>query len=177
MPSSYRKLFVMAEINNEKISNNKRKVLFVKKNTRVDLTPMVDLGFLLITFFVFTTALSLPTVMNLNMPYDKIPPGDPICESCALTILLEKDNAIRYYEGMPESNPVIKETTFANEGIRNIILQKRKAVQNLKGSADDFVMIIKPSNKSTFQNFVDIVDEVTINNVKHYYITEIDQHN
>jgi uncharacterized protein YukJ len=88
---------------------------------------------------------------------------------------LAKDNVIQYYEGMPESNPVIKETSFDNGGIRNIILQKRKLVQKLKGTADDFVMIIKPSNESTFKNFVDIVDEVAINNVKHYYTTEFDK--
>ena len=136
---------------------------------------MVDLGFLLITFFVFTTTMSTPTVMNLNMPVDKVAPDDPVCESCVLTILLAKDNLIEYYEGMPVGNAVVKETTFGKDGIRNIILQKRKAVDKITGSADNFVMIIKPSAKSTFQNFVDIVDEVAINNVKHYYTSEIEE--
>ena len=163
----------MAEIEKVKPGKRNKKFAFIKKNTRVDLTPMVDLGFLLITFFLFTTTLSLPTVMSLNMPFDKVPPGDPICQSCVLTILLAKDNVVKYYEGMAENNPVIKETTFDNNGVRNIIVQKRKAVQKLKGSADDFVMIIKPTDESNFQNFVDIIDEVAINNVKHYYTTEI----
>lgn len=92
-----------------------------------------------------------------------------------LTILLAKDNLIQYYEGMPESHPEMKETFFGNEGIRKIILQKRKSVQKLKGTPDDFVMIIKPSAESTFQNFVDIIDEVAINDVKHYYTSEIDE--
>lgn len=165
----------MAEIDNKKSKNTNKKVIFKKSNTRVDLTPMVDLGFLLITFFVFTTTLSRPTVMNLNMPYDKVKPGDDICASCVLTILLAKNNRLKYYEGMPKSNPVIKETFFGKDGIRNIILQKRKAVQIARGSSDDFVMIIKPSTESTFQNFVNIVDEVAINNVKHYYTSEVDK--
>ena len=76
---------------------------------------------------------------------------------------------------MPESNPVIKETSFGNNGIRNIILQKRKEVKNVTGSVNNFVMIIKPSSESTFQNFVNIVDEVAINNVKHYYISDLDE--
>lgn len=163
----------MASIENDNSRKNPKQKRMNKKNTRVDLTPMVDLGFLLITFFVFTTQLSLPTAMNLNMPYDKADPGDKICESCVLTLYLQADNIIRYYEGMPESNPVVKQTSFANEGIRNIILQKRKDVQKMRGTADDFVLIIKSADVSTFQNFVDIVDEVAINNVKHYYIDEV----
>ena len=69
----------------------------------------------------------------------------------------------------------MQETSFGNEGIRKIILQKRKAVQKARGTTDNFVMIIKPSDASNFQNFIDIVDEVAINNVKHYYIAEVDE--
>ena len=165
----------MAAIENKTRRITKKKNVSIKRNTRVDLTPMVDLGFLLITFFVFTTTMLQPAVMNLNTPYDKVPPGDDICASCVLTVILAKDNVIKYYEGMPGSNPVIKETFFGSEGIRNVIVQKRIAVKNSRGSADDFVMIIKPSDESSFQNFVDIIDEVAINNIKRYYISEIDK--
>ena len=147
-----------------------------KKNTRVDLTPMVDLGFLLITFFVFTTQLSLPTAMNLNMPFDKVEPDDDVCESCVLTLYLKADNTIQFYEGKPSANTIVKQTSFATEdGIRNIILEKKKKVQQVTGHQDDFVLIIKSDNTSTFQNFVDIVDEVTINNIKHYYLDEFNE--
>ena len=165
----------MAEIENKTTGKRNKKVVFKKNSTRVNLTPMVDLGFLLITFFVFTTTLATPTVMNINMPFDKTTLNDPICESCVLTILLAKDNVVQYYEGMPKANAVMQETSFGNDGIRKIILQKRKAVQKVTGTTDDFVMIIKPTDASSFQNFIDIVDEVAINNVKHYYITEVDE--
>ncbi len=164
----------MSEIETKK-TTNKKGLKINKKNTRVDLTPMVDLGFLLITFFVFTTTLSQPTVMNLNMPYDKVKPGDEICESCAITLLLQKDNSIQYYEGMPNRNTIVKTTGFALPGIRNIILQKKNQLDmSGDGESKELVLIIKATNESTYQNFVDIIDEVTINGVKHYHVSEID---
>src|SRR3977135_3715048 len=74
-----------------------------KLSTRIDLTPMVDLGFLLITFFMYTTTLAKPKTMEINMPYkdpnDKVEPNK-IKESVALTILLSKNHRVYYYEGM-----------------------------------------------------------------------------
>ncbi len=84
---------------------------------------MLNPGFLLITFFVSTTTLSTPTVMVLNMLFDKVKPGNNICESGVLTVFLEKNNLIRYYEGMPEYRTVLKKTFFGDEGIEDIILQ------------------------------------------------------
>src|SRR6201986_4690536 len=75
-----------------------------KLSTRIDLTPMVDLGFLLITFFMFTTTLAKPKTMEINMPYKdpnlKIEDQNKIKNSVALTILLSKNHRIFYYEGM-----------------------------------------------------------------------------
>ena len=145
-----------------------------KLSTRIDLTPMVDLGFLLITFFVFTTSMTAPTVMNVDMPYDKVKPDDLVCESCVLTVMLDSNNIIKYYEGSMENDPVINETSYSPEGIRKILLQKKQAVNISRGNTNEFVLIIKPSPFSSFKNFVDILDEVTINNIKRYYIDELD---
>ena len=161
----------MAEIETKR-SNGKKK-MFNKKSTRVDLTPMVDLGFLLLTFFVFTSALSTPKVMNIMMPDDKKGPDDPVCESCVLTVLLDKNNQIKYYEGAVEDNPVVQETGFAPDQIRKVLMQKKAQVQKVRGSADQFILIIKASATSNFKNFVDITDEVTICEIKKYYIDEL----
>jgi biopolymer transport protein ExbD len=162
----------MAEIETKRSAEKKKR--FNKKSTRVDLTPMVDLGFLLLTFFVFTTALSTPMAMNLVMPDDKIDTiKDPVCESCVLTILLDKGDRIKYYEGAAENNPPVKETGFAPEQIRKILMQKKADVEKVRGSADQFILIIKASATSNFKNFVDITDEVTICQIKKYYVDEL----
>ena len=163
----------MAEIETKR-SNGKKKT-FNKKSTRVDLTPMVDLGFLLLTFFVFTTALNKPMAMNIDMPYDKVEPDDKICESCVLTIVLEKNNRIKYYEGAIEKNPPIKETGFAANEIRTVLMNKKEAVKKVRSNNDQFVLIIKAAPESNFKNFVDITDEVTICQIKRYYIDELSE--
>lgn len=161
----------MAEIETKRSIEQKKR--FNKKSTRVDLTPMVDLGFLLITFFVFTTALATPMAMNVVMPYDKIPVTDDVCESCVLTVLLDKDNSIKYYEGAVENNPPVKETGYAPKEIRAVLMQKKAAVKKTRGNEDQFILIIKASAASNFKNFVDITDEVTICQIRRYYIDEL----
>ena len=134
---------------------------------------MVDLGFLLLTFFVFTTTMSRPTAIDLRMPDDKDTSRDPVCSSCALTVLLDQDNKIEYYEGDIASHPPVKETSFSPDGIRTVLLEKRKLVKAARGNPDALTLIIKPSDVSNFQNFVNMMDEVAINNIKKYYIDEL----
>ena len=72
-----------------------------KLSTRIDMTPMVDLGFLLITFFIFTTTMTSPTTLKLNVPKEtnKEEEQNKAKESGALTIMLGKGNNVYYYEG------------------------------------------------------------------------------
>jgi biopolymer transport protein ExbD len=161
----------MADMETSRSTANRKKSY--KKSTRVDLTPMVDLGFLLISFFVFTTTLTTQTAMKVIMPYDKTSYNDPVCESCVLTVMLEGNNKIRYYEGAAEHNPAVKETGYSANEIRNVLLNKKAAVQKIRNNSEAFILIIKPSKSSIFKNFVDITDEVTICQIKRYYIDEI----
>jgi biopolymer transport protein ExbD len=164
-----------------------------KLSTRVDMTPMVDLGFLLITFFIFTTTMSSPKALNLNMPKDTKNEEElnKAKESGALTIMLGKNNAVYYYEGqLAPDGSNFKATNFA--GIRDEIINKRKdVIKNHVHDANcakiwaenkgdktscldrDFVVVIKPDQDATYKNTVDILDEMTINNVKRYAMVDI----
>ena len=166
-----------------------------KLSTRVDMTPMVDLGFLLITFFVFTATMSTPTTLDLNMPKDIKDEKDQteVKESGVLTIMLGKGDQVYYYEGQLKVDATgnnFKQTTF--KGIRDIIINKKKEVisryvtnpeceaeakakgKPISNCADkDFVVIIKPAKDATYKNTVDILDEMTINQVRTYAMVKL----
>lgn len=157
-----------------------------KLSTRVDLTPMVDLGFLLITFFMLTTTMSKPKTMEINMPYkdDEIKEEEEtkIKESSALTILLSKKHRVYYYEGIgsdPETPPDVQVTTFKpKDGIRDVIIQKKEDVDNLirtgqLGPKDKTTILIKPDTNSTYEDMVNILDEMAINDIRTYAIVDI----
>jgi len=137
-----------------------------KMSTRVDMTPMVDLGFLLITFFIFTTTMAQPTAMNLFMPKDVEKPDDQnkVKETGAFTILLGKADQVYFYEGMDPTK--LQASNF--KLIREEIMKKK---QNT--NPEDLVVIIKPSEDATYKNTVDILDEMTINEIKRYAMVDI----
>jgi len=140
-----------------------------KLSTRVDLTPMVDLGFLLITFFIFTTTVSQPTAMKLALPDNKAKPEEQnkAKESGALTILLGKDNNVFYYEGILQPNATnFKATNFKE--IRDVIIHKKQTTDTA-----DLVIVIKPNDESTYKNVVDILDEMLINETNRYALVDI----
>jgi biopolymer transport protein ExbD len=164
-----------------------------KLSTRVDMTPMVDLGFLLITFFIFTATMNEPTTMDLNMPKDtdKEEEQTKTKQSGALTIMLSKDDHVYYYEGeLAPDGSNFKSTNF--KGIRDEIISKKRSViasyrtdpaceekakKEGKRVSDcqqqDFFVVIKPDEEATYKNAVDILDEMTINDVKRYALMKI----
>ena len=137
-----------------------------KLSTRVDLTPMVDLGFLLITFFIFTTTMSQPTAMKLFLPKDVDKPEEQnkLKESAAFTVMPSRANMVYYYEGLDPTK--LQQTTFKQ--VRDIILDKKR-----RTDPKDFMVIIKPTKDATYKNTVDILDEMTIDGVKRYALVEI----
>jgi biopolymer transport protein ExbD len=85
----------MAEINDNQ--NNGKKNRATKHSTKMDMTPMVDLAFLLLSFFMLTTTFNKPRAVTVNMPVPG--PVDPVPKN-TVTLLLGEDDHLVYYQGM-----------------------------------------------------------------------------
>lgn len=175
----------MAELNTGDGGGKKGgKVRSKKSNPGVDLTAMVDLAFLLITFFMLTTTLSKPQSMPLAMPdkdKEKTPEQEEkfkVDESRLMTILVGKDNKILWYRGRFEA-PVEAptEAAFGKDGIRKDLIKQiaiGKAIAERDGKKDQGLIVnIKVCDKASYKNLVDILDEMAITHPQLYAIGDI----
>jgi biopolymer transport protein ExbD len=148
-----------------------------KLSTRVDLTPMVDLAFLLITFFMLTTSLNKPKAMDLNMPKKLEEKKQDVKESQVINVLLAGGDTIWYYETSEGKMTDMKETSFGASGIRDVILKKQKHVDKQFGHdktfGDKTIVLIKMAEGAKYKNMVDILDEMDITSTKIYAIQDI----
>ncbi len=153
------------------------KVRSKKQSTRVDLTAMVDLAFLLITFFMLTTTLAKPQAMDLAMP-DKEKQDQQeltIADNRTMTILLGAGNRLEWYMGLvdkPLTPPQVD--NYGRNGIRKALIENAKKVIATTGDpSKGLIVLIKPSDQSNYRNFVDILDEMKVSNIERYAIVEI----
>jgi len=163
------------------LSSRSRIAARVKRHSvKTDMTPMVDLGFLLIAFFVMTTEMSRPFVAKLNMPKES---GNPptLGESSAVTLLISADH-LYYYLGdweKAKAEGQIKETSFSvKNGIGNIIRERQTWLEQAnisKEGKDGLMFIIKPGENAHYGQVIDAMDEVQINGVKKYIILKPDE--
>lgn len=158
----------MAEIQGGGGGGHKKggKVRSKKTSTRIDMTPMVDLAFLLLTFFILTTTLSKPQTMEITMP-EKLKKEDvqtEVNEKKVLTVVLGAEDKAFWYVGITE--PQAKKVDFSKDGIRKVLLQKNSEIREM-------IVLIKAMDESKYKNMVDILDEMTICNIKRYAIVDI----
>ncbi|UYW00631.1 biopolymer transporter ExbD [Flavobacterium agricola] len=172
----------MAELNTGNSNGKGGKVRSKKDGGKVDLTAMVDLAFLLITFFMLTTSLSKPQSMNLAMP-DKDPDAvienkTEVADDRTMTILLGSDNKLMWYFGQLQ-NPFVapSQATYGKDGIRQVLLQYIKSVPARYGNdpKKGLIVIIKANDKANYKNVVDILDEMAITKVQTYAIVDISE--
>lgn len=169
----------MAELNTGDDGGGKGgKVRSKKQNSKVDLTAMVDLAFLLITFFMLTTSLSKPQSMPLGLPAkdDTLTKIKPLKtdQRRTLTIILGAKDQVKWYHGLldaPEVGGAPTTTDYTKDGIRKELLKRVQSIPEVMGDKDKgMIVIIKPTKKSTYKNLVDILDEMAICKVPTYAI-------
>jgi biopolymer transport protein ExbD len=192
----------MADVSQDSGSHKKGgKKRSKKLQTRIDFTPMVDLGFLLITFFMLATSLVKPQTMEITMPSNKnVEEEDKTVAkaSQAVTLILGKNDKVFYYFGKAEGAQII-ETDYSSTGLRKILLEKNydvaKQVEDLKAekaktkmNEDIFqkrlaeikanknapVVRIMVTDDANYKNMVDALDEMNICSISRYAIVDID---
>lgn len=174
-----------------------------KMSTFIDFTPMVDLAFLLITFFMLATTLAKPQTMEIALPAkDNVTEEEQtkVKASRAVTIILGKDNKVFYYEGTRENDvdPVVNTTNFSPTGVRKFLIQKnysimvkirdlKQKLEDKQISQEDFdkqkdeiiadksapIVLIKGTDDSKYRDFIDILDEMAICNIARYAVVDI----
>ncbi|MFM7216884.1 MAG: ExbD/TolR family protein [Bacteroidota bacterium] len=202
----------MAEVQQQEGGSEKgkhKKIRAKKSSTHIDMTPMVDLAFLLLTFFILTTTFSKPKTMDITMPVkDKIEEEDrtKVPASQTMSILLTENDRIIWYKGLddPTAPPVTNIADFSQDSpnsIRKVLLKENALVYNqvklvedsvARGLIEDkpeiikqhkawvkaaekkgLIVLIKPDDKSKYNNLVDILDEMLVCNVGRYAIVDL----
>jgi len=139
-------------------------------STKVDLTPMVDLGFLLITFFIFTTTLSTNTVMGLVMPKDSMDSTE-VAASGAISLIASKDEIVFIQGNEKKSIKTYKWNNIAS--LRQQLITTKNAMIKATGNDDKLFVMIKPLDNSSFGQVINLFDEMTICGVKRYSMTDL----
>lgn len=140
------------------------KVRVKKQSTKIDMTPMVDLAFLLLTFFILTSTFNKPKTMEVTMP-DKVNNPEEqtkINENDILNLVLAEDDKIYWWIGL---TPPAEVTNYSKDGVRKVLLQHSKANPKL-------MILIKPKDESRYNNMVDILDEMDITQQKRFAIVD-----
>jgi biopolymer transport protein ExbD len=176
------------------------KVRAKKQSTHIDMTPMVDLAFLLLTFFMLTTTFGKPKTMEINMPV-KPPPGQEIKNEVnnAITILLSGDNKVYWYYGELKPETKLTLTDFSATGVRKLFLDYNKQavdeiktlkenalktkmnedtlksrIVDIKGKKYALMVLVKTDDKAKYKNVIDIIDELNICLIGKYALVDLD---
>ena len=160
----------MAELNQAPANNGGARTS-KKLSTRVDLTAMVDLAFLLVTFFMLTTSLDKPKIMSLIMPDQSGEKGD-VAASRTVTLCLGKNNQLVYYRGTidkPIDAPQI--ISYNKDGLRRTLFNTSQKIKQQTGKA--MIVLVKPSDHSAYGNLVNTIDELNITQSQIYAVTDI----
>ncbi|RYD83671.1 MAG: biopolymer transporter ExbD [Sphingobacteriales bacterium] len=152
-----------------------------KMSTKMDMTPMVDLAFLLLTFFMLTTQFSKPQTMEIVMPdKDKETPKedqDKINVKDVMNLIMGENNRIYYYtQEDVNASPEVKVASYtpnSNLSIRKILVKQHNENIARNGGKDQFMVLIKAADGAKYKNMVDIFDEMNITAMNRYAMVDI----
>ncbi len=141
------------------------------KNLQLDFAPMVDLGFLLITFFIFTTKMQESKAFGLHMPAEG--EGTVTMNSATITLTMKQNGVIDYLEGN-EQNTIQNGTVelYGKPSLRDQLIDKRKRIIQQLGSDSNYTVLIQPSEFTNYKELIDVLDEMTINDIKKYVLLD-----
>jgi biopolymer transport protein ExbD len=169
-----------------------------KGSTRIDMTPMVDLAFLLLTFFILTTTMYKPSTLQLTFP---VPPEDDQPKELdkvnnALTLFLTKKDQILYYkDAFKPGETQLSQTNFKD--ITKMLIEMNKSTleqinelskrlndkkiteeaydslkNNVQKQKDALFVIIKPDKDAKYRNMIDMVDNMDISGIGKYAVQD-----
>ena len=151
-----------------------------KQSTHIDMTPMVDLAFLLLTFFMLATTMNKPKTMEIEMPDDKAKKQDQpeLDKDRAMTLLLGPNSKLFYYFGIPPKGkaPELLRSDYSPDGLRKVLKDRREWLRNdtkLTVENREIFCIIKPTGKSKYKDLVNVFDEMNIGHIKFYAVVDI----
>jgi biopolymer transport protein ExbD len=194
----------MAEVQSNDQGSGKKgkhgKIRAKKQSTHIDMTPMVDLAFLLLTFFMLTTTFGKPKTMEINMPVKPENEDNQTLVNNAVTILLSGDNKVYWYFGELKPETKLTPTDYSPNGLRKLFLDKNafavdkikqlrdQAVKSnmadttlkrmeveVKGDKRALMVLVKADDKAVYKNVVDVLDELNITMIGKYAIVDIGQ--
>jgi biopolymer transport protein ExbD len=145
----------MAAIAQPASGNTRGKRRSKKMTPRIDMTPMVDLAFLLLTFFMLTTTLTKSFIMEVTMPdkTNSVSSGPVLKASQVITLILGEKDKIYWYQGVADDQ--VNVTNYSSQGIHQILEDKKKEINQMH-------VMIKPATKSRYKNLVDVLDEMKV---------------
>lgn len=143
----------MAAIAQPASGNQRGKRRSKKMSPRIDMTPMVDLAFLLLTFFMLTTTLTKSYIMEITVPEktNSIPAGPVLKASQVITLILGEKDKIYWYQGIADAQ--VNVTNYSAQGIHQVLEEKKREISQMH-------VMIKPATKSRYKNLVDVLDEM-----------------
>ncbi|MEZ5172726.1 MAG: biopolymer transporter ExbD [Bacteroidia bacterium] len=138
----------MAELNTDDGGGGKKKhskQRAKKSSTRIDMTPMVDLGFLLLTFFILTTTFNKPQAMEINMPVkdDKLTEEEKnkVPAEHTLNLLLTDNNVVYWYFGVADPNkplPSLTKSNYSQDGVRKLLIKENNKRHNMYAQIEEW---------------------------------------